>query len=137
MRSDRICAIRPIDPRILIRDTANEWIAPVAAARGPDDINPFPLACELLFNFRHRRPRVPGERLGRIRTVLQRVAIAARRAAARAVHPANLMAPNRWRSARLPAPLRIGAASWRPSHIQVHGVDLRFFELPRPPRKAR
>jgi len=77
-----------------------------------------------LSNLRHSRPRHPGKRLnfpverarlGDVRPMLQRVAIAHRRAAAGPVHPANLMAPHGWRLARFPAPLRNGAASWHPA----------------------
>jgi len=78
-----------------------------------------------------------GERLGRECAVLHGVSVAPRSAAAGTVHAADAMSPNRRRSALQPAPLRFGVASRRPVHVQEHGVVLRFFRAPRPPRLER
>ena len=45
--------------------------------------------------------------------------------------------PHRRSLALQPAPLRFGVASQRLVHIQEHGVDLRLFYAPLPPRLER
>ena len=75
-----------------------------------------------------------GERLGREAPMLQSVPIASRSAATGAMHPADVTPPNRWRAARLPAPLRSRLASRRLLHIQEHEVVPSIFRLPLPPR---
>ena len=59
--------------------------------------------------------------------MLQGVLVALGSAAAGAVHPADLIASNRGRSASFPAPLAHGAASQRLVHRPVHGVEPPFF----------
>jgi hypothetical protein len=71
--------------------------------------------------------------LGRALTMpIVPIALAGRRAAASAVHPADVPASNRWRSARIPGPLRSRVAAFRLVHVPVHGVDAPFFLHPLP-----
>jgi len=77
------------------------------------------------------------DRLGGEFSMLKRVPIALRSPASRSVHPAHASSPHRRRPALESAPLRSCMASRRLAHMQEHGVVLRFFRAPRPPRVRR